>query len=126
MDSSSVPRWRATAVGLLAIALFSAIVSLVRVTSQNFGATLGAALIYTLVSVILWAIRRPKNLRAFPRKYMLLCGVLFIIYEVSVGLAVGLAGDSEQAIEVSIVNYLWPTLMVVLMLFVPGQGVRAG
>lgn len=122
MDSSGVPRRRATAVGLLAIVLFSAIVSLVRVTSQNFGATLGAALIYTLVSVILWTIRRPKNLRAFPRKYMLLCGVLFIVYEVSVGLAVGLAGDSEQAIEVSIVNYLWPTLMVVLMLFVPGAG----
>ncbi|MCI2185404.1 aromatic amino acid DMT transporter YddG [Bifidobacterium tibiigranuli] len=112
----SAPNHNATLVGLLAIVLFSAIVSLVRITAQNFGATLGAALIYTLTAVVMWVIRRPRQLRSFPLRYLLVCGTLFVVYEVSVGLAVGLAHDATQALEVSVVNYLWPTLMVLLSL----------
>lgn len=112
----NAPNRNATLVGLLAIVLFSAIVSLVRITAQNFGATLGAALIYTLTSVVMWIIRRPKRQRSFPLRYLLVCGALFVVYEVSVGLAVGLAHDATQALEVSVVNYLWPTLMVLLSL----------
>jgi drug/metabolite transporter (DMT)-like permease len=112
----SAPNHNATLVGLLAIVLFSAIVSLVRITAQNFGATLGAALIYTLTAVVMWVIRRPKRLRSLPLRYLLVCGTLFVVYEVSVGLAVGLAHNATQALEVSVVNYLWPTLMVLLSL----------
>lgn len=107
---------RATGVGMLAVVLFSAVVTLVRVTSQDFGATLGAPLIYTLASTVLWLTHRPRGLRRFPLRYLLVCGALFVVYETSLALAVGLADSAEQTLEVSVVNYLWPTFLVLLSL----------
>ncbi|MFT4218756.1 MAG: hypothetical protein QM619_16460 [Micropruina sp.] len=111
-------RRRATLTGLSAIVLWSAMVGLIRVVAESFGAALGAALIYTLAAIVLWLVRRPTDVRTFPIAYLLIGGGLFVVYEVTVGLAVGWAADGRQAIEVSIVNYLWPTLMVLLTLLV--------
>jgi drug/metabolite transporter (DMT)-like permease len=105
---------RSTVIGLIAIVLWSAMVGLVRLVSESFGAELGAALIYTLAAGLLWVTRRPRSLRTFPRKYLVIGGALFVLYEVALSLSVGLAADATQAIEVSIVNYLWPTLTVLL------------
>ncbi|MFT3889720.1 MAG: aromatic amino acid DMT transporter YddG [Arachnia sp.] len=112
---SSVPRRRATAFGLIAIVLWSALVGLIRLVSDSFGPTLGLALIYTLATAILWVTRRPRDIRTMPRRYLVVGGILFVSYEIAFGLAIGLARDAEQALEVSIVNYLWPTLMVLLL-----------
>jgi drug/metabolite transporter (DMT)-like permease len=105
---------RGTLIGLAAIVLWSAMVGLIRLVSVRFGPMLGVALIYSLATALLWVTRRPQHLRSFPLPYLLVGGGLFVVYEVSVGLAVGLAEGSEQALEVSIVNYLWPTFAVLL------------
>src|SRR5699024_4594712 len=41
--------------------------------------------------------------------------------DVCAGLAVALAADADQAVEVSIVHYLWPTLTVLLSTLVVGR-----
>ncbi|MFT3943410.1 MAG: aromatic amino acid DMT transporter YddG [Ancrocorticia sp.] len=105
---------RATAIGLMAVLLWSAMVALVRTVTETFGAALGAALIYSVAAVALWIVRRPKALSKAPRRYLLLSGGLFVAYEISFALALGLANSASQAIEVSILNYLWPTFTVLL------------
>lgn len=107
-----------TMVGLAALLIWSGYVGLIRVAAQSFGPTLGAALLYTLAAAALWITRRPKSLKTFPRKYVLWGGGLFIFYEVALAFAIGLAHTPRQAIEVSIVNHLWPTLMVVLTVLI--------
>lgn len=115
----------ATLFGLAALLIWSGYVGLIRVAAESFGPTLGAALLYTLAAGGLWLTRRPRSLHTFPRRYLILGGALFVVYEVAVSLAIGLADGAHQAIEVSIVNHLWPTLTVALTVLVrPGR--RAG
>ena len=87
---------------------------LVRLVSESFGATLGSALIYTVGGVLLFIVRRPKPISQAPRKYLIAGGVMFIAYEASISLSIGLATTNAQSVEVSLVNYLWPTLLVLM------------
>ena len=111
---SASPGVRATAVGLLAIVLWSLMTGLVRVVADSFGATLGSALIYTFGVVLLMIFHRPAPLREYPRRYLLIGGLLFVFYESAISLSIGLASSAEGSVEVSLVNYLWPTMMVLL------------
>lgn len=104
----------ATAVGMMAIVLWSLMMGLVRLVSESFGATLGPALIYTCGAALLLVFRRPKPLSQAPRRYLLIGGALFVFYETSIALSIGLAASAAQSVEISLVNYLWPTLMVLL------------
>lgn len=82
-DEQAQARWstRATGVGLLAIALWSAIVGLIRGVSENFGATGGAALIYTVGSALLLLTVGPTRVSKLPRSYLIVGGGLFVAYE---------------------------------------------
>ena len=105
---------RATAVGLMAIVLWSFMAGTVRIVAESFGATLGSALIYTVGGVLLLVFRRPAPIREFPKKYLIIGGLLFVFYESSISLSLGLASTAASSVEVSLVNYLWPTMMVLL------------
>ncbi|KAA8820590.1 hypothetical protein CSQ85_02080 [Bifidobacterium rousetti] len=113
-DPKYVPSTRATAVGLTAILVWSLMTALVRVVADAFGATLGSAMIYTCGVVLLLVFHRPAPLREYPKRYLLIGGALFVFYESSISLSIGLASTAEQSVEVSLVNYLWPTMMVLL------------
>ncbi|NMM99256.1 aromatic amino acid DMT transporter YddG [Bifidobacterium olomucense] len=104
----------ATVIGLMAIVLWSFMAGTVRIVSEGFGATLGSALIYTFGGVLLLIFRRPVPLKEFPRKYLIGGGLLFVFYESSISLSLGLASTDASSVEVSLVNYLWPTMMVLL------------
>lgn len=106
-------RNKATLIGLLAILLWSLIVGLIRGVSVNFGPVGGAALIYTLASVFLVLSVGMTKVREFPRKYLIWGSILFVTYELCLSLSIGYANTSRQAIEVGMVNYLWPTLTIV-------------
>ena len=101
-----------TVIGLFAIVLWGFMAGLVRLVADAFGATLGSALIYTVGGILLLLTRRPKPLFQAPRRYLLLGGLMFVTYEASISLSIGLATTAEQSVEVSLVNYLWPTLLV--------------
>nr|WP_222165399.1 aromatic amino acid DMT transporter YddG [Edaphocola aurantiacus] len=109
---------KGTAVGLCAIILWSLIVSLIKEVSHYFGATGGAALIYTLASVLLLLTVGWTPLKQFPRKYLIYGSLLMVAYEVCLALSIGYSTTSRQAVEVGMVNYLWPSLtMVALIIF---------
>ncbi|SPS01748.1 putative transmembrane protein [Cupriavidus taiwanensis] len=124
---------QATLVGLVAVLLWSSIVGLIRGVSESFGPTGGAALIYTVASVLLWLAVGKVRLRALPRAYLIWGSVLFVSYELCLSLSIGYASSARQAIEVGMVNYLWPafTMMAAILfnrqraswLIVPGFAV---
>jgi len=101
---------KATLIGLLAIVFWSALVGLIRAVSEALGATGGAALIYTLASGLLLLTVGPTRIRALPRMYLVAGGLLFVSYEICLALSIGYASDGRQAIEVGMVNYLWPCI----------------
>lgn len=103
---------KATWIGLTAILLWSAMVGLVRGVSEALGPVGGAAMIYSTGALLLRFTIGWPDLRTFPRCYLIAGGVLFAAYEVCLSLALGYAHTSRQAIEVSMVNYLWPSLTV--------------
>lgn len=100
--------------GVAAIVLWSLMTGLLRIAMEGFGELLGAPLIYTLGAAVLFAVYRPTPLREVPRRYLAVGGLLFVAYEACMVLAIGLAATGEQTVEVSILNYLWPALMVLL------------
>lgn len=123
---SPSPSVQATMIGLMAILLWSLMTGLVRVVADAFGATLGSALIYTCGAVLLLVFRRPAPLRKYPRTYLIVGGLLFVFYESSIPLSIGLASSAASSVEVSLVNYLWPTMMVLLAAaFVPSGEKRS-
>lgn len=104
---------KATLIGLIAIVLWSFIVALIRVVSENFGAVGGAALMYTVASIfLLFSVGFP-TIRHFPKKYLIMGAILFVAYEVCLALSIGYAHNGRQAIEVGMINYLWPTLTII-------------
>lgn len=111
----------ATLVGLIAIVLWSLIVGLIRTVSVQFGATGGAALIYSLAALLLAATVGLPDIRCFPRAYLVAGSVLFVSYELCLSLSIGYASNSQQAIEVGMVNYLWPSFTLVAAILFNGQ-----
>lgn len=85
----------------------------------------GAALIYTVGSVLLLAMLGFPRLGAFPRRYLIVGSALFVSYEICLSLSLGFAADRAQAIELGIVNYLWPCLTVVFAMLINGQRASA-
>lgn len=105
-------------IGLVAIVLWSAVVGLLRNVSERLGATGGAALMYTLASACLLLSVGFTRPGAFPRRYLAWGSVLFVAYEWCLALSIGYAHTARQAIEVGMVNYLWPAFtMVAAILF---------
>jgi drug/metabolite transporter (DMT)-like permease len=104
---------KATLIGLVAVLLWSSIVGLIRSVSVHLGATGGAAMMYSVASVFLLLSVGRVRLREFPRRYLVWGSLLFVTYELCLSLSIGYANSARQAIEVGMVNYLWPTFTIV-------------
>ena len=122
--SPSLSRNAATLCGLMAIVLWSTIVGLIRGVSEHFGAVGGAALIYTVGAILLALLLGRPRLRGFPRAYLLLGSLLFVAYEWCLALSLGFADNRMQAIELSVINYLWPCFTILLAIAMNGQRAR--
>ena len=109
---------KATLTGLIAILLWSAIVGLIKSVSEGFGPVGGAALIYSCSAVLLLFTVGFPNLRKFPPSYLFIGSVLFVCYELCLSLSLGFTHNSRQAIEVGMVNYLWPSMTIILAVIV--------
>jgi drug/metabolite transporter (DMT)-like permease len=104
---------KATLIGLTAVLLWSSIVGLIRSVSDHLGPTGGAAMMYSVASVFLLLSVGRVKLRDFPRRYLIWGSLLFVTYELCLSLSIGYADTARQAIEVGMVNYLWPTFTIV-------------
>lgn len=114
---------KATLIGLIAILLWSAIVGLIKSVSEGFGPVAGAALIYSGSALLLLFTVGLPNLRNFPRSYLIIGSVLFVCYELCLSLSLGYTHNGRQAIGVGMVNYLWPSMTIVLAVIVNRQKV---
>ncbi|WP_455922815.1 aromatic amino acid DMT transporter YddG [Pseudomonas putida] len=114
----------ATACGLVAILLWSTAAGLIRSISEMFGPLAGAASIYSVGAILLVGLLGRPRLRASSGLYLVVGSALFVAYEICLALALGYANSRHQAIEVGVVNYLWPCLTVVLAIFMNDQKAR--
>ncbi|MBG3131129.1 aromatic amino acid DMT transporter YddG [Proteus mirabilis] len=112
---------KGTLYGIVAILLWSTIVGLIRNISEYFGAVGGAALIYTAGTLFLILILGVPKLSRFPKRYLFWGGLLFVTYEICLSLALGFATDRTQAIELGMVNYLWPSFTLALAVILNKQ-----
>ncbi|MBK0062341.1 MULTISPECIES: aromatic amino acid DMT transporter YddG [unclassified Acinetobacter] len=102
----------ATLIGLSAIVMWASMVGLVKYISAILGPNMSITLIYTFSALIVLAIFRFPNLKLISKKYLIVATTLFIVYELCFSFAIAYSKTSQQAIEVSIVNYLWPSLTI--------------
>lgn len=114
-------RKKATLIGLAAVILWSSMIGLIRNVSEGLGPVGGAAMLYTATSVLLLVIIGFPHIRTFSRRYLYTGSVLFVAYEVCLALSVGYANNGRQAIEVGMVNYLWPALTILFAVMFNGQ-----
>ncbi|MCP1660392.1 aromatic amino acid DMT transporter YddG [Neisseria perflava] len=112
---------KATFIGFSAILLWSAVISLIHILSGYFGAVGGAAVMYSVATVVLLLTGGVPRIHTFPRAYLLWGGLLFVAYELCLSLSVGYAQNARQAVEVGMVNYLWPALTVMASILFNGQ-----
>jgi drug/metabolite transporter (DMT)-like permease len=124
-------QWRdpSTFLGIVAIVLWSATVALARSIAERVGPLTAGAAVYLaaggFLGLHLFSRERSfRALRRLPRRYVLGCGGLFVLYTLALFLALGRAADRGQAIEIGLLNYLWPTLTILFALILLGQ--RAG
>lgn len=96
-------------------------VGLIRGVSEGLGPVGGAAAIYSLSGLLLIFTVGFPNIRRFPVGYLIAGSVLFVSYEICLALSLGYAATRHQAIEVGMVNYLWPSLTVLFAILFNGQ-----
>ncbi len=97
---------------------------LIRTVTEQFGPIGGAALIYTVSSVFLMLVMGVPKFKHFSLRYVLIGGALFVSYEICLALALGMANDRHQALEMAVINYLWPALTVLFAVFLSRKTVH--
>ncbi|WP_276209703.1 aromatic amino acid DMT transporter YddG [Enterobacter hormaechei] len=107
--------------GLVAILLWSTMVGLIRSVSEGLGPVGGAAMIYTVSGLLCLATVGFPDIKRFSKGYLIAGSVLFVSYEMCLALSLGFAATRSQAIEVGMVNYLWPSLTIVFAILFNGQ-----
>ncbi|XQW86942.1 aromatic amino acid DMT transporter YddG [Thalassotalea piscium] len=103
-----------TLFGIAAILLWSCLVALVRDVSEIFSPIGGAALMYTVSALFLLLVMGKPTLKDFSPRYLIIGTLLFVAYEVCLALSLGMANNRHQAMEMAVINYLWPALTILL------------
>ena len=106
----------ATLIGFSAILQWSAIVGLLKKISFSIGADLAVTCMYSFSAVILLLIFRIPNLKLIQKPYLIFATLLFVVYELCFSYAIALAQSEQQAIEISLVNYLWPSMTIIALI----------
>jgi drug/metabolite transporter (DMT)-like permease len=118
----------ATVLGVVAIGFWSSTVAVSRILTETLGTFTAAASTFLTAGVIgcsfLLVSGRFRQALCAPTRYLLVCGGLFLVYVVSFYAAMGLSINRQQAIEVGVINYLWPAATLVFS--VPVLRKRAG
>jgi drug/metabolite transporter (DMT)-like permease len=105
--------------GLLAVVLWSTTIAMARSLSEQVGPLTAAASSCLLGGLfcalrVVWRNAPARRFSTLSKKYLFICGFLFVAYEVLIFLAVGIAQDREQLLEVALINYLWPVGTILL------------
>ncbi|KQB08346.1 aromatic amino acid DMT transporter YddG [Vibrio metoecus] len=112
-----------TLFGVAAILLWGSLMGLTRRVAEEFSPIGGAALIYSVSTLFLLVTMGIPRLKSNSTRYVLIGGALFVSYEICLALALGMANDRLQAIEMSVINYLWPALTVLIAVLLSQRSV---
>jgi drug/metabolite transporter (DMT)-like permease len=122
-----------TALGIIAILLWSTTIAFSRTISEQLGPYTAGAAVYLVAGVLscLFAAYGPgsgakglRRLSGLPRRYLFGCGALFVAYILLIYAAIGTAKSRPEVLAVGLANYLWPSLTLVFALPIHRQ--RAG
>lgn len=112
---------RATAVGLAAPMLWAMNVGLTRSIAEDFGVAAGFSILYGLAFIFLLAFFGRPNFKKFSLKYLIFgvgsASATALCFVTSLALADG----AEQAMQIGMVNYLWPCLTIIFSILFNGQ-----
>lgn len=112
---------RATWIGICAILMWSVTVGLFRSVAEIFGPLAGPAMIFSVAAVVANVIIGGPRLKIIPRVYLWVGGGLFVLYEVFLAVSIGSATDRGQALELGMINYLWPSLTILFAVLLGQQ-----
>ena len=96
-------------------------VALVRMVAEHFGPVGGAASIYSVATIMLLLTSKPPRFSSLSKPYLLVGGALFASYEICLSLALGWANSRHQAVEMMVINYLWPALTILIAVLVSAK-----
>jgi drug/metabolite transporter (DMT)-like permease len=123
------PHAKSVVLGLLAIALWSWSFALSRSLAEQLGVLYAAACVCLTAGAvgsvlsILTGWHRPALAGLTARRIALL-GTLFAAYQAAVYAALGTAHDRESFLAVTVINYLWPGLTILLAIPLLGRPFR--
>ena len=116
---------RATLIGLTAPVCWGMTVGLIRSITESFGLAAGLTLLYGATIVFLYVLLGRPRLRAFPRKYLFFGIPLANVCSICFCLSMYLSAGGQQTVEVGMINYTWPCLVVLFaILFVLNSAMR--
>jgi drug/metabolite transporter (DMT)-like permease len=112
----------ATLGGITAVVLWSTTVAFARSLSEQIGPVTAAAAVYLVGGGVVFSVSWLSPSRRLSssdtsrqsKKYLFGCGSMFVLYTALLFIAIGLARDREQVLQVGLLNYLWPPLTIVL------------
>ena len=130
MQSSS-SQYLPTVLGMLAVLFWSATVPVARDIVESLGPLTAGAALYLVAGVatclpLLFRPERIQRMLQLPRAYLFGCGALVVLYIVCFFLALGMAADRAQVVEIGLINYLWPALTLLLAVPILGHRARIG
>ena len=112
---------KATLVGLTAPVCWGMSVGLVRTITEQFGLAAGLTILYATTCVFLVMILGLPDLKKYPRKYLCFGIPLANLCSVCFALSLYLSDGGQQTMEVGMVNYLWPCMVVLFAVLFNGQ-----
>ena len=115
---------KATLIGLSAPIAWGMSVGLVRAITEQFGLAAGLALLYLSTCAFLLLLLGLPKIRLFPKKYLFAGIPLANVCSVCFCLSLYLSDGGQQTVEVGMVNYLWPCLVVLFAVLFNGQKAR--
>jgi len=118
VDKGTSSHTLANVLGILAIAFWSCTVPVSRILTEALGTITAGACTFLLGGVLgcgyLLVSGGMRKALQTPRAYLFGCGGVFVLYTISLYVAIGLSRNRQQAIEVGIINYLWPATTLLL------------
>jgi drug/metabolite transporter (DMT)-like permease len=117
-EKPTATRRASTLLGLLAIVFWGSVIAFVRSVTESLGLVNTVLYTYVAGGVLSVAFLGVRNrgfgfVRTMGWKYLLIAGGIFVVYTVCFYAAIGLAADRQQALEIGLINYLWPACILV-------------
>ncbi len=118
------PGVKATLVGLTAPVGWGMSIGLIRKISEQFGLAAGMSLLSLFCFVFLLCILGVPKISRFPKKYLLFGLPMANVCSICFCISLHISDGGQQTVEVGMINYLWPCLVVLFAVLFNGQKAR--